>query len=195
MLAKTVLFVPQTSLETFLIFLKAILEHSPREHVALACPVVLAVYHLAHSRETLAPDGFPACMAQTVIQRAYNASAVRVIDEQSDDSSHGEVQKAEKRELIPVEDPSCEDEPVAGDRMGGQLCIEMRICLYDDGTMSKLLEQLAKVGIGSSRPWNGLSLVAAAHPSRRQSKSTENFSVSSERDASTLEEQCPRTIP
>lgn len=58
-----------------------------------------------------------------MVQRAYNAFAVRVVSKEGD-----------KRQVLPFHDIS-EGEP----------CIEMRIRLYPDGAMSNLLKQLIKV--------------------------------------------------
>lgn len=60
--------------------------------------------------------------AQTVVQRAYNAFAVRVLDEEG------------KRRVVPALESS-----------EGVLCVEMMIRLYRDGLMSGLLAQLIKV--------------------------------------------------
>ena len=60
---------------------------------------------------------------QTIVQRAYNAFAVRVMSED------GKV-----RRVLP-----------ANETTEGDLCIEMRIRLYNDGLMSNLLSQLIKV--------------------------------------------------
>lgn len=63
------------------------------------------------------------CCEQGVVQRAYNAFAVRMVCE-----GGGE------RRIVPInETPE------------GELCIEMRIRLYPDGAMSNLLMQLIKV--------------------------------------------------
>lgn len=58
-----------------------------------------------------------------MVQRSYNAFAVRV--------QGGE---GNKRQVVP-----------AGETSEGELCIEMRIRIYPDGSMSKLLLQLLKV--------------------------------------------------
>ncbi|CBN76583.1 delta-9 desaturase [Ectocarpus siliculosus] len=58
---------------------------------------------------------------QTVVQRAYNAFAVRVLDEEG------------KRRVVPSLESS-----------EGVLCVEMRIRLYPDGLMSGLLAHLIK---------------------------------------------------
>ena len=58
-----------------------------------------------------------------MVQRSYNAFAVRVQD-----------REATKRKVVPA---SLSSE--------GELCIEMRIRIYPDGAMSNLLLQLVKV--------------------------------------------------
>ncbi|CAB1109757.1 unnamed protein product [Ectocarpus sp. CCAP 1310/34] len=58
----------------------------------------------------------------TVVERAYNAFAVRVLDEEG------------KRRVVPALESS-----------EGVLCVEMRIRLYPDGLMSGLLARLIKV--------------------------------------------------
>ncbi|CAM9738875.1 unnamed protein product, partial [Ectocarpus fasciculatus] len=77
-----------------------------------------------------------------VIQRSYNAYAVRVRDTNPTPAaggmimgglSHGSDKGAGTLKVIP-----------ANQTTDGVLCIEMRIRLYHDGAMSKLLERLAK---------------------------------------------------
>lgn len=58
-----------------------------------------------------------------MVQRAYNAFAVRVLSDEG-----------ERPAVVP-----------ATETMEGVLCIEMRIRLYPDGLMSSLLSQLIKV--------------------------------------------------
>ena len=60
---------------------------------------------------------------QTVVQRSYNALAVRV-----------QTERGKVRRAVPVSETT-----------EGDLCIEMRIRLYRDGLMSKQLSQLIKV--------------------------------------------------
>lgn len=81
-------------------------------------------------------------LLQGVIQRSYNAYAVRVRDTNPVPTPGrgfgGLVQGADKGggtlKIVP-----------ANETTHGVLCIEMRIRLYSDGAMSKLLENLAKV--------------------------------------------------
>lgn len=83
---------------------------------------------------------------QGVIQRSYNAYAVRVRDTNPSPPaggmlmgglSHGSDKGAGTLKVFP-----------ANQTTDGVLCIEMRIRLYHDGAMSKLLEKLAKVPRG-----------------------------------------------
>lgn len=87
---------------------------------------------------------------QGVVQRSYNAYAVRVQDANQFGQpqtpggglglgglTHGSDKGAGTLKVIP-----------AGQTTEGILCIEMRIRLYHDGAMSKILEKLAKVGWG-----------------------------------------------
>ena len=60
---------------------------------------------------------------QTMVQRSYNAFAVRV-----------QAERGRERRVVPASET---DE--------GDLCIEMRIRLKSDGLMSNLLSQLIKV--------------------------------------------------
>lgn len=77
-----------------------------------------------------------------MIQRSYNAYAVRVQDTNPNPTaggmmgglSHGADKGAGTLRVVP-----------ASETKEGVLCIEMRIRLYNDGAMSKLLEKLAKV--------------------------------------------------
>ena len=62
-------------------------------------------------------------MEQTIVQRSYNAFAVRV-----------QAERGRERRVVPASET---DE--------GDLCIEMRIRLKSDGLMSNLLSQLIKV--------------------------------------------------
>ena len=62
-------------------------------------------------------------VVKTVVQRSYNAFAVRVQGERDG-----------KRLVVP-----------ACDTTEGYLCLETRIRLYNDGLMSNLLSQLIKV--------------------------------------------------
>ena len=64
-----------------------------------------------------------AFVVKTVVQRSYNAFAVRV-----------QGKKDEGRLVVP-----------ASETTEGDLCVEMRIRLYSDGLMSNLLSQLIKV--------------------------------------------------
>lgn len=76
-------------------------------------------------------------MKQGVIQRSYNAYAVRV-----QGMGNGGVGGSGKAASgMPKVTP-------AKETTEGLLCIEMRIRLYHDGAMSQLLERLAKVGCG-----------------------------------------------
>lgn len=76
------------------------------------------------------------------MQRAYNAFAVRVQDTEPPTPGGGVRggggTGAGTRRIVP-----------AGETAEGMLCIEMRIRLYHDGAMSKLLEKLANVGCNS----------------------------------------------
>lgn len=90
---------------------------------------------------------------QGVIQRSYNAYAVRVQDSSSPPTPggglgglpHGGDKGAGTLKIVP-----------AGQTTEGVLCIEMRIRLYHDGAMSKILEKLAKVGFGWSVVFLGM---------------------------------------
>lgn len=93
------------------------------------------------------PHLVPLCTMQSLVQRAYNAYAVRVVDEPSDASPSGGAQKAVEKRVVQIEDPTNQGGAGAGRTQAGELCIELRIRLYNDGAMSKLLEQLAKVGV------------------------------------------------
>ena len=62
-------------------------------------------------------------MEKTVVQRSYNAFAVRV-----------QAEGGRERRVVPARET---DE--------GDLCIEMRIRLHNNGLMSNLLSQLIKV--------------------------------------------------
>lgn len=84
---------------------------------------------------------------QGVVQRAYNAFAVRVQDT-SLPTPGGGVKGgggtgAGTRRVVPASESS-----------EGMLCIEMRIRLYDDGAMSKLLEKLANVSLRFVYTWS-----------------------------------------
>eukprot|EP00904_Undaria_pinnatifida_P011027 jgi/Undpi1/7054/HiC_scaffold_21.g09528.m1 len=74
--------------------------------------------------------------AMGVVQRSYNAFAVKVQDSPASTSSRGVKRagstEAGTRTVIP-----------AGKTTEGPLCIELRIRLHQDGTMSNLLEALA----------------------------------------------------
>lgn len=78
------------------------------------------------------------CSNQGVVQRSYNAFAVRVQDSVPPAPGRGVEGAggtgAGTRTIIP-----------AGKTTEGTLCIELRIRLHQDGTMSKLLENLANV--------------------------------------------------
>lgn len=77
-----------------------------------------------------------------MIQRSYNAYAVRVQNLESSPTpgggmgglTYGGDKAAGILRVVPASQTS-----------EGILCIEMRIRLYSDGTMSQLLERLAKV--------------------------------------------------
>ena len=73
---------------------------------------------------------------QTVVQRSYNAFAVRVQREEDN-----------KRRVLPASET---DE--------GALCIEIRIRLYPDGLMSGLLTQLIKVRRSNSPAYGRVEL-------------------------------------
>lgn len=83
-----------------------------------------------------------------MVQRSYNAYAVRVQDTNPNTSqtpggglgglSHGLDRGAGTLKVVP-----------ASQTTEGVLCIEMRIRLYHDGAMSKILENLAKVLVGA----------------------------------------------
>lgn len=79
-----------------------------------------------------------------MVQRSYNAWAVRVKD-----SSESPTPGAMMGGLSQGSDkgPGTLKVVPAGETKAGVLCIEMRIRLYNDGAMSKLLESLAKVNI------------------------------------------------
>ena len=91
-------------------------------------------------------------MEQTLVQRSYNAFAVRV-----------QAEWGRERRVVPAEET---DE--------GDLCIEMRIRLHSDGLMSNLLSQLIKV-----RTRTGVKYCERKHAQRgenvlRQSRNDEN---------------------
>lgn len=74
-------------------------------------------------------------VAQNLVQRAYNAFAVRVLDASlGSNFSTGAERSAGGTRVVPASET---DE--------GELCVEMRIRLYPDGAMSKLLDQRATV--------------------------------------------------
>lgn len=77
---------------------------------------------------------------QGVIQRSYNAYAVRV-QGLGDGAGGGGSRATGTPTVIPAQDTT-----------EGLLCIEMRIRLYHDGAMSQLLEKLGKVCMGSYKP-------------------------------------------
>ncbi|CAM9216757.1 unnamed protein product [Sphacelaria rigidula] len=79
---------------------------------------------------------------ESLVQRSYNAYAVRVLD-----ASPGTAAAISARHtlngvpkiVVPARDME------EGEGSDGDLCVEMRIRLYDDGAMSKLLKRLATV--------------------------------------------------
>ncbi|CAM9831972.1 unnamed protein product [Ectocarpus sp. 4 AP-2014] len=71
-----------------------------------------------------------------VVQRAYNAFAVRLVDVEPP-TPGGRVAWSKGSAKLPKIVP-------AGETTEGILCIEMRIRMYHDGAMSKLLEKLSK---------------------------------------------------
>lgn len=76
-------------------------------------------------------------LIQGVIQRSYNAYAVRVqgaTDLGTPGGNLGKVAGGETPRIVPAKETT-----------EGLLCIEMRIRLYHDGAMSQLLEKLANV--------------------------------------------------
>lgn len=78
------------------------------------------------------------CFDQGVVQRSYNAFAVRVQESLASTPRRGVKvagsTAAGTRTVVP-----------AGKTTEGTLCIELRIRLHQDGTMSKLLQNLANV--------------------------------------------------
>ena len=78
---------------------------------------------------------------QGVIQRAYNAFAIRV---------HGVAPPTPGGGVKPLRGKGVEAVTVvpARDSTEGMLCIEMWIRLYADGAMSKLLDKLADLRLG-----------------------------------------------
>lgn len=76
-------------------------------------------------------------IGQGVLQRAYNAFAVRVATPSA--TSEASVGLPGQRRIVPADESS-----------EGELCIEMRIRLYEDGAMSKLLDSLGNVSHDST---------------------------------------------
>lgn len=114
------------------------------EVVDSACTLKTLSLSLTHTRTPVT--------VQSLVQRSYNAFTVRVknvVGTSSSSSSSPDVTgsrtisrtlKGEEKILVAAGDQDEED-----DEDVGELCVELRIRLYPDGAMSKLLEQLPHV--------------------------------------------------
>lgn len=79
--------------------------------------------------------------SQSMVERSYNAYAVKVQDASpstTDSASVYSTLNGNIKSVVPVGDAH-------GESAEGDLCVEIRVRLYHDGVMSKLLERLTNV--------------------------------------------------